>query len=350
MDLALRLGRRALGTTAENPNVGCVLVKNEALVGAGCTQPGGRPHAEAMALEMAGDAAENATAYVTLEPCAHHGRTPPCALALMKSGISRVTIAMDDPDPRVSGKGIEILRNAGIAVEIGDGAEEARRDLAGFLTRILKKRPYVTLKLGISSDFRIAAKPGVRSTITGEESGRRVHLLRAQSDAVLIGLSTALADDPELTCRLPGMEKRSPVRIVVDSRLSIPSHLKLVKNATDVPLWLLSTRKGPMGPGITVVDCLSGPNKWVDFADALKRLGERGINRLLVEGGSFVARSFLDLGLVDEVQLFEAPVTLGEGALEAVAGLDREQVLRDFDLREQEKLGGDVLSVYVKRG
>jgi diaminohydroxyphosphoribosylaminopyrimidine deaminase/5-amino-6-(5-phosphoribosylamino)uracil reductase len=350
MELALRLGRRAMGTTAENPNVGCVLVKDDALVGAGWTQPGGRPHAETMALEMAGEAARESTAYVTLEPCAHHGRTPPCAEALVKAGISRVILSLEDPDPRVSGKGIDILRLAGISVELGDGADEARRDLVGFLTRILKKRPYVTLKLGVSSDFKIAAKPGARTKITGGESWRRVHLLRAQSDAVLIGLSTALADDPELTCRLPGMEQRSPIRIVADTRLSTPPHLKLVKTASKVPLWLLSTRKGPMGPGITVIDCLPNFDKWVDFADALKRLGERGINRLLVEGGSFVARSLLDLGSVDEIQLFDAPMELGKGALEAVAGMGREQVLKDFALREQEKLGCDLLSVYVRRG
>jgi diaminohydroxyphosphoribosylaminopyrimidine deaminase/5-amino-6-(5-phosphoribosylamino)uracil reductase len=350
MELALRLGRRAMGTTAENPNVGCVLVRDDRLIGAGWTQPGGRPHAETQALFAAGKAARGASAYVTLEPCAHHGRTPPCADALMQAGIAKAVIAIDDPDPRVSGRGIGILQGAGIKVEVGDGAEEARRDLGGFLTRILKKRPYVTLKLGVSSDFRIAAAAGQRTLITGEESWRRVHLMRAQSDAVLIGLSTALADDPELTCRLPGMEKCSPVRVVADTRLSIPPKSKLVKTATEVPLWLLATRKGVMGPGITVIDCHAGPEKWVDLADALQRLGERGVNRLLVEGGSFVARSLLDQALVDEVQLFEAPVALGPGAVEAVAGLSREQALGDFDLDQQEVLGPDRLSVYVRRG
>jgi diaminohydroxyphosphoribosylaminopyrimidine deaminase/5-amino-6-(5-phosphoribosylamino)uracil reductase len=349
MDVALRLGRRAMGTTAENPNVGCALVKDGVLVGAGWTQPGGRPHAETMALEMAGEAARGSTAYVTLEPCAHHGRTPPCAEALVKAGISGAVIALEDPDPRVSGRGITFLREAGISVEVGDGADEARADLAGYLTRILNKRPHVILKLGVSSDFRIAARPGARTAITGGESWRRVHLLRAQADAVLIGLSTALADDPELTCRLPGMKERSPIRIVADTRLSIPPHLKLVKTATEIPLWLLSTRKGHMDPGITVIDCLPGPGKWVDLADALKRLGERGINRLLVEGGSFVARSLLDRELADEIQLFEAPVELGQGAVEAVAGLTRAQVLSGFELRDQERLGEDLLSVYVRR-
>ena len=244
MDYALRLGRRALGTTAENPPVGCVIVRDGRVLGVGWTQPGGRPHAETEALEMAGEQARGATAYVTLEPCAHHGRTGPCAEALARAGIARVVTAIEDPDPRTSGQGHAILRAAGVAVDVGVGAEEARHDLAGFLTRIARKRPYVTLKIGVSADGKIAAGPRQRTAITGPEVKARVHLMRAQSDAILVGLSTVLIDDPELTCRLPGMEARSPIRIVADTRLSIPSKAKLVKTAEQVPVWILSTRKG----------------------------------------------------------------------------------------------------------
>src|SRR5690242_2211562 len=192
MTRAARLGHRALGTTAENPPVGCVIVKEGAIVGLGWTQPGGRPHAEVEALRMAGAAARGATAYVTLEPCAHHGRTPPCAEALVKAGIARVVCAVDDPDPRVSGRGFEILKAAGIGVERGVLADAAKADLAGFLTRITKKRSYVILKLAVSADGKIASAPGVETAITGPGARNRVHLLRAQCDAILVGMETVL--------------------------------------------------------------------------------------------------------------------------------------------------------------
>src|SRR5262245_53594387 len=239
MTMAARLGRRALGTTAENPPVGCVIVREGAIVGLGWTQPGGRPHAEAEALRMAGEAARGATAYVTLEPCAHHGRTSPCAEALAAAGISRVVVAFEDPDPRVSGRGFSILQRSGIAIQIGIGVAEARSTLAGFLTRITKKRPYIILKLALSADGKISAAAGQKTAITGPEVKRRTHLLRAQVDAILVGLRTVLADDPELTCRLPGLEERSPIRLVADSRLAIPKTSHLVKTADQVPVCLL---------------------------------------------------------------------------------------------------------------
>ena len=348
MDYALRLGRRALGTTAENPPVGCVIVTDDKVLGVGWTQPGGRPHAETGALKMAGDSAKGATAYVTLEPCAHHGKTPPCAEALVNAGIARIVTAIEDPDPRVSGGGHTILRAAGIKVDTGLCAQEAKRDLAGFLTRIEKKRPYITIKIGVSADGKIAAGPEQQTSITGEEVKARVHLMRAQSDAILVGLSTVLIDDPELTCRLPGMEARSPIRIVADTRLSIPSKAKLVKTAEQVPVWILSTRKGRVSAGITVIDCKQTPNGWVDFADATEVLAKRGINRLLVEGGSHISQSFLEADLVDEVQLFQSPAVIGPQGIDAIADTPLSMLEKRFNPTQKEVLGTDTLTVYVR--
>jgi diaminohydroxyphosphoribosylaminopyrimidine deaminase/5-amino-6-(5-phosphoribosylamino)uracil reductase len=348
MDYAARLGQRALGTTAENPPVGCVIVKDGRIVGLGWTQPGGRPHAETEGLAMAGEAARGATAFVTLEPCAHHGRTGPCADALVGAGIARVVTAFEDPDPRTAGKGLAILRAAGIEVEAGIGAYAAREALAGFLNRIVKKRPQVILKLALSADGKIAEGKGKRTTITGPLAQARVHLLRAQCDAVLVGLSTVLADDPELTVRLPGLEDRSPIRIIADTRLSIPSHVKLVKTARQIPVWLLATRAGSVGDGIIVIDCRQGKDGWVDMRDGLKRLAQRGINRLLVEGGAHIARSFLEANLVQRVELYRAPIELGGQGVDAFAGLDWRRVSRRFRVVSEERLGADTLTVYEK--
>lgn len=348
LDYAARLGHRALGTTAENPPVGCVVVKDDVLLGVGWTRPGGRPHAETEALAMAGDGARGATAYVTLEPCAHHGQTPPCAEALVKAGVRRVVAAFGDPDPRVAGRGFAILKAAGIEVATVAGISQAALDLAPFFTRVLKNRPYVILKLAISSDGKIAAAAGERTPITGDEVKRRVHLLRARSDGVLVGLSTLLIDDPDLTCRLPGLEDRSPIRIVADSRLSIPPSAKLVKTAKQVPLWLLATQKGVVGAGITVIDCFATAQGWVSMPHALQQLAERGLNQLLVEGGSFIARSLLDNDLVDEVQLFRSPIVLGSKGIDAIAGLSLSILDDRFARRAEEQLGPDRLTVYER--
>jgi diaminohydroxyphosphoribosylaminopyrimidine deaminase / 5-amino-6-(5-phosphoribosylamino)uracil reductase len=349
MEYALRLGLRALGTTAENPPVGCVIVRDDVVLGVGWTQAGGRPHAETEALAMAGAAARGATAYVTLEPCAHHGRTGPCAEALVRAGIARVVTAIEDPDPRVSGGGHAILKAAGIGVTTGVCAAGAAHDLAGFLTRMTRKRPYVTLKIGVSADGKIAAGPGLQTSITGPEVKSRVHLMRAQSDAILVGLSTVLIDDPELTCRLPGMAHRSPIRIVADTRLSIPSKAKLVKTAGEVPVWILSTRKGNVSAGITVIDCKQTFHGWVDFADAFLRLGERGINRLLVEGGSHISHSLLEADLVDEVQLAQSPTVIGPQGTDAIADMPLSQLDVRFKHSAKETLGTDTLTVYERR-
>ncbi|WP_374332730.1 bifunctional diaminohydroxyphosphoribosylaminopyrimidine deaminase/5-amino-6-(5-phosphoribosylamino)uracil reductase RibD [Aestuariivirga sp.] len=323
MDVALRLGRRALGTTAENPNVGCVIVHDGRLVGAGWTQPGGRPHAETEALKLAGDKARGATAYVTLEPCAHHGRTGPCAEALAAAGIARVVTAIEDPDPRVSGGGLAILRKAGVACETGLGAAEARRDMAGFLTRIEKKRPQVILKMAFSADGKIAAGPGRRTAISGPEAKARVHLLRAQCDAILVGMGTVRADDPELTCRLPGLKARSPKPFVMSRHGQLPPESHLARLGAEV------LRGSP--------------------AQVAADLGLRGINRLMVEGGARVARSFLEAGLVDAFHLIRSAVTLGPEGVDGLAGLALDRALQPFREVEQEKLGGDLLTVYEAR-
>jgi diaminohydroxyphosphoribosylaminopyrimidine deaminase/5-amino-6-(5-phosphoribosylamino)uracil reductase len=346
MDYAVRLGQRALGTTAENPPVGCVIIKNDLVVGVGWTGPGGRPHAETDALAMAGAAARGATAYVTLEPCAHHGRTPPCAEALVAAGIARVVVALGDPDPRVSGGGLAILRAAGITVEIGMGAEAARPSLSGFLTRIVKKRPYVILKLGVSSDGKIAAGAGQRTQITGTESRARVHLLRATCNAIMVGVATVRADDPELTCRLPGLEGRSPIRVVADSHLTIPRRSKLVQTAPATPVWIAATRAGEVAPGVTVLTCAKMAGGWVDMADAARQLASRGINRLLVEGGAHIVASCLAAGIVDEVQIFQSPVVLGSAAVDAIAGMPLAGLGQHFRITAKETLGSDVLTVY----
>ncbi len=321
MDYALQLGRRALGTTAENPNVGCVIAKDGLLLGVGWTQPGGRPHAETEALAMAGDGARGATAYVTLEPCAHHGRTGPCAVALVKAGITRAVVAIEDPDPRVSGQGLAILRTAGITADLGEGAGQARRDMAGFLSRIVRKRPYVTLKLALSADDKIAARPGEETAITGAEARARVHLLRARNDAIIVGMGTVRADDPELTCRLPGLESRSP-RPFVLGHGPLPPSSKLAARGAQIV-------SGPLPP-------------------ILESMAARGINRLMVEGGAHTARKVLEAGLVDELHLYQAPVELGPKAVDALAGLSLQDAVRPFILREQETLGVDHLSVYER--
>ena len=227
MALALALGRRGLGRTWPNPAVGAVIVKDGIIIGRGWTQPGGRPHAEIEALRRAGEAARGATLYVTLEPCSHYGKSPPCADAIIAAGLSRVVSALEDPNPEVAGAGHARLRAAGIAVDIGIGAEEARHDHAGHIRRMRDGRPHVILKLAVSADGKAGAPGRKPLAITGEAARERVHLLRAQSDAIMVGIGTALADDPMLTCRLPGMEKYSPVRVVLDSALRLPPGVAL---------------------------------------------------------------------------------------------------------------------------
>ena len=241
MQLALTLGRRGQGRTWPNPAVGAVVVKDGIIVGRGWTQAGGRPHAEPEALGRAGEAARGATLYVTLEPCSHLGKSPPCADAVIAAGIARVVSAIEDPNPDVAGQGHARLRAAGITVETGCGATDAARDHAGHFRRMRDHRPHVILKLAVSADDKIAAKGRKTVAITGDAAQRRVHLLRAQCDAIMVGIGTVLADDPLLTCRLPGMAARSPVRVVLDPQLRIPGESRLVHSARQTPLWLIAS-------------------------------------------------------------------------------------------------------------
>lgn len=354
---ALHVGRRALGRTAENPPVGCLIVKDGQLVGVGATAPGGRPHAETEALAMAGAAARGATAYVTLEPCCHHGRTPPCTDALIAAGINRVVTALQDPDPRVDGKGMAALRQAGIAVEPGLMADEAAHDLAGFIMRLRAYRPHVILKLAVSSDGMIAERTGVRTAITGLPSLERVHLLRARSDCVLVGVSTVLADDPVLTCRLPGMEDRSPDRVVTDSRLSMPLASKLMNTAgiTPVRIYTVETHdpekaRALAERGAEVTAVAATPEGKVDLKAMLEQEASRGCCRMLAEGGAHMAAALLDVDLVDEVMLFGAPHPIGPQGLPALADRPLTDVTDGsaFRLREREVLGDDSLCVYER--
>ena len=349
MAAALALAERGLGNVWPNPAVGCVIVKGGRVVGRGWTQPGGRPHAESEALRRAGAAAKGATAYVTLEPCAHHGKTPPCAEALIEAGISRLVAAMADPDSRVSGRGFESLKAAGMDVSIGLGGEQAARLNGGFRSRIESGRPLVTLKLATSLDSRIATQSGESQWITGTASRARGHLLRAQHDAILVGSGTALADDPSLTCRLPGLAQSSPVRIVMDGRLRLSLAHQLVTSAAEVPTWLvtLSGTKNDAyaAAGVQVITVAPDESGHPDVRATLQALGERGITRLLVEGGAHISAAFLGAGLVDRLASFRAPLMIGgDGApvVEAFA-LDRLENAPTFVRSAVRELGGDTL-------
>ena len=283
MRAALALARRGLGSAWPNPAVGCVLVKDGAVVGRGWTQPGGRPHGETEALERAGEAARGATAYVSLEPCCHWGKTPPCTDALLAAGVARVVLPVEDPDPRVSGRGIARLRDAGVEVVTGVLADEARALNEGFFRRINEGRPLVTLKLASTLDGRIATAEGESRWITGDLARERAHLLRARHDAVMIGSNTALADDPELTCRLPGLTDRSPVRIVVDGRLRVPLTATIVATAKTTPTWFVTLKGDAPERHRAFRDCgvelieVARAGETVDLAVAFQMLGKRGL-------------------------------------------------------------------------
>ncbi len=332
---ALRLASRGLGRVAPNPAVGCVVVSGEeTVVGRGWTAEGGRPHAETRALAQAGEAARGATAYVTLEPCAHHGATPPCAEALIAAGVARVVVAVEDPDPRVNGRGIERLRAAGISVTCDVLGYDAARLNAGFFLRVREERPLVTLKIASSLDGRTASAGGESRWITGEEARRLGHLLRAQHDAILVGIETALADDPLLTCRIAGLERFSPVRIVLDTRLRLPATSRLAQSARLHPTLLFTTSEGgaPLAEaGIEIVRVQRDARGRPEIAAVLQLLASRGITRLLVEGGAGVHAAFLDRGLVDRVEFFRSPLVLGGGghpAIDALAALSLSEAPR----------------------
>ncbi|GGG25888.1 riboflavin biosynthesis protein RibD [Caldovatus sediminis] len=327
MRAALALARRGLGNAWPNPAVGCVLVRDGRVVGRGWTQPGGRPHAETEALRRAGpEAARGATAYVTLEPCSHHGRTPPCCDALIAAGVARVVVALQDPDSRVNGRGLDRLRAAGIAVETGLCEAEARAVNAGFIRRIRLGLPLVTLKLATTLDGRIATATGESRWITGPAARREGHAMRARHDAVLVGSGTVLADDPDLTCRLPGMAAVPALRVVADSRLRTPLSARLVATARQIPTWLATrpghppARRAPYqeaGVEILAVPAAE-PDGGLDLRALLGALGQRGVTRVLAEGGAALAAALLRADLVDRIAWFHAPGILGAEGRAAV--------------------------------
>lgn len=313
MAAAVALGERGRGRSAPNPNVGCVIVRDGAVAGRGWTQRGGRPHAEAMALAEAGDAAEGADVYVTLEPCAHRsGRGPACADLLAEAKVARAIVALGDPDPRTDGAGIARLREAGIAVETGPGAEAAARSMAGFLARLRLGRPYVTLKLAMSLDGKIALPSGESRWITGEDARAHVHLERARADMILVGRATLEADRPRLDVRLPGLEEEAPRRAVL-------------------------TR----GAGVDGWERLGGP-------DDLFRL--EGVNDLLVEGGSATASAFLTADLVDRLLVYRAPILIGEGksSIGYIGLTSLADAHRRWRPADERRLGIDRLEVYER--
>lgn len=359
MRAALALARRNLGITWPNPSVGCVVVSNGVMIARGWTQPSGRPHAETEALARAGAAAAGATAYVTLEPCSHHGKTPPCADALVAARIARVVVAIEDPDPRVAGKGFATLKTAGIRLDVGLLAEDAAELNAGFFLRVREGRPLITLKAATTLDGRIATHRGESQWITGETARRRAHALRAQHDAILVGVGTALADDPELTCRLPGLSNRSPVRIVLDPRLRLPLTSKLVRSARQVPIWIVAypdsdpdRRDAFLDCGVELIDVQPSSGDQPDMHGLMHTLGERGLTRVLVEGGGRVTGALLAEGLIDRAVWFRAGGIMGGDGIPVAAafGVDRLKQMPRLVRRSVEPCGEDIVETFVVPG
>lgn len=356
MAAALRLSRKHAGLTATNPAVGTLIVRDDGngpvIVGRGVTAVGGRPHAEAEAMAEAGELARGATAYVTLEPCAHHGRTPPCANALVAAGIARVVGAASDPDPRVSGKGYAILRQAGIEVLERVLVDQATDQLAGYLMRSVSKRPQVTLKLALSSDGMIGRMGEGQIAITGAESRRQVHLMRAEADAVLIGINTALADDPELTVRLPGLESRSPARIVLDRLARLDPTSKLAKSAQGVPVFVAIDAEADAGRrgvlealGVKFLSTDTFERR-IALPELLEDLAAQGMMDVLVEGGAGTARAFLDDGLVDRLVLFQGPEAIGTGGI--ASPVSRDHMPEGFRLLREARFGDDAYGEWIR--
>jgi diaminohydroxyphosphoribosylaminopyrimidine deaminase/5-amino-6-(5-phosphoribosylamino)uracil reductase len=352
MAAAIRLSRSHLGLTSTNPSVGTLIVSDGVIIGRGVTALGGRPHAETQALAEAGKAARGATAYVTLEPCAHHGRTPPCANALVTAGIARVVGAAADPDDRVSGRGYAILREAGIEVVEGVMADEAADLMAGYLIRSSKKRPEVTLKLAVSADGMIGRKGAGQIGVTGGISRAQVHLMRAQSDAILVGIGTVEADDPELNCRLPGLEDRSPLRIVIDPEARLPMMSKLALSARSMPLFVAAgpdakpVRRSSLEMlGVTFLATEMHQGR-IALPELLEDLAGRGVTTVLVEGGAATAQAFLDDGVVDRIALFQGPNPIGEGGV--TSPLTFETVPEGFSLAREARYGLDHYREWVR--
>lgn len=361
---AARLARRALGCVWPNPSVGALIFQPDAtgqmiLVGRGVTGRPGTGHAEVKALAEAGERARGGTCYVTLEPCSHFGRTPPCSLALIQAGVSRVVVGMEDPNPRVAGRGIAMLREAGVQVDVGAGADACRELNRGFVSRISRNQPYVFLKMAMSADGYIGRKGVGQIAISGPESNQQVHAMRAISDAILVGIGTVLEDDPSLTCRLPGMLDRSPVRVVIDRLADIPESATLVKTAADVPVWLICSvsadpekvaRLTDAGVLVIRVPERASDNR-IDPDVVLAALGARGITRLMVEGGARIAASFYHERAFDRIVLVRGTVEVGEGGIPPFGDVDLETVIHgdDFERVESGTWGKDSYLVLDKK-
>ena len=356
MRMALGLARRGLGSTWPNPCVGCVIVREGAVVGQGRTAVGGRPHAETIALAMAGEAARGSTAYVSLEPCSHVGQTPPCADALIAAGVARVVVACADPDTRVDGQGVARLREAGVTVETGLLADEAQDTLAGFFMRVRAGRPLVTLKLASTLDGRIATRSGESQWITSIAARKLAHLLRGQNDAAMVGVNTVISDDPDLTCRIDGFAERPMVRVVADSHLRTPLMARIVSTAAENPTWLIH-REGADPARIEALTqagvlCteVPGSEAGVDLTQALQALGHAGLTRLMVEGGGQLAAACLREGLVDRIAWFHAPFVMGGDGTPAAAAIGIEALadMRRFRRVAVRPAGDDLLSEFER--
>jgi diaminohydroxyphosphoribosylaminopyrimidine deaminase/5-amino-6-(5-phosphoribosylamino)uracil reductase len=352
MALALTLGRRGLGNTWPNPAVGAVVVKDGVILARGWTQEGGRPHAEVEALRRAKKAAQGATIYVTLEPCAHHGKTPPCADAIIKAGIARVVSALEDPNPEVAGQGHERLRAKGIQVDVGLGAEEARRAHAGHIAKVALGRPHVLLKMAISADGKVGLAGRKPVALSGEAARARVFQMRAMSDAILVGIGTILSDNPQLTCRLPGMFERSPVRVILDAKLRTPLATSVIATVRETPTWIFAARDAsPIAEEILQdkgcrVFRVDGDNGRLDLAGVLKTLSGEGITRLMVEGGPTIAASFVAADLVDEAALVYSEKLVGEAGIAPLEGMALDAINTHLRVTGSERLGPDTLEHY----
>jgi diaminohydroxyphosphoribosylaminopyrimidine deaminase/5-amino-6-(5-phosphoribosylamino)uracil reductase len=354
MALALALGRRGLGNTWPNPAVGAVVVKDGLIVGRGWTQRGGRPHAEVEALRHAKKAAQGATMYVTLEPCAHHGETPPCADAIIRAGVARVVSALEDPNPEVAGKGHDRLRAKGIAVDVGLDADAARRVHSGHIMRVTQQRPYVVLKLAVSADGKAGLAGRKPAAITGEAARTRVFQMRASSDAIMIGIGTVLSDNPQLTCRLPGMFERSPVRVILDAGLRVPLMTSVVATVRETPTWVFTSRR----PSAIAEEILQQKGCKVfrvgdrggklDLPEVFKVLAGQGITRLMVEGGPTLAGSLAAAGLVDELALFRGEKLVGSDGIDPLDGMPLDGFTGQLRAFGNEKLGPDTLEIYER--
>lgn len=356
MRLALSLGARGSGQVWPNPAVGCVIVKQGRVVGRGWTAPGGRPHAEPQALEQAGSGAVGATAYVSLEPCAHWGQTPPCADALIRASVARVVIGLRDPDPRTDGGGMDRLRDAGIAVTGPVLEQEARRAHRGFLSRMLRGRPSLTLKLANSFDGRIATATGESQWITGPEARRVVHAMRMRHDAVMVGAGTARMDDPALTVRGLGVT-RQPVRVVLSRRLDLPRDGVLARTAHEVPVWLIcgdsadaDLRAAWEGLGARVLAVATGPGGQIDPSAALEALGKEGLTSVFCEGGGALAASLLSTELVDDLVGFTAGIVIGAEGQPGIGAMGVAELAEAprFELQSARRIGADILHEWAR--